>query len=419
MLLLTRSNDGTFTDFLNIIFQSYPPTSHHCLDNYRNSTAIHLSQVSFVLESVPMKKIALILVILITYLSACAEPGTVETPSSTLSPTETATYLPTLTSTPLPPTPTATPLIFEGTLTIKVNVRSGPGTSNASLGQLDAGQKVQILYRTSDGSWYQILYPSAAQGKGWVASPYVTLPSGVEIPLEATPTPSGPMGLVLQRLNVRSGPGTAFDTLGIIEPNQVIFLTGKNTTASWFQMEYPSGPDGHGWVTAQYVQTDSANNLPVLDDYGNIVTPGAAATASGPALTPTPTIGPAYADGDSSASPAIRVTFSIAGTQQISYSDQVSEPQGDPGDWIEFTPYSISGPDALLTFSLSCTGNSTLAVELLQAGSPLSGWGPLTCGEIDKLVSLPSGRIYQIHLTPVSGTGLRLVNYTFTLKNDP
>jgi len=366
-----------------------------------------------------MKKLPFLLMMLALLLAACGTPEPPATSSAAASPSAPPTETPTLTATPLQPTPTATLLLISGTLTIKVNVRSGPGTGFASLGQLDAGEKVQITARDGPGTWYQILYPAGPQGRGWVTAQYVTVPAGTAIPLEATPTPSGPVGWVTQRLNVRSGPGTVFDALGLLEAGVSVSLTGKNATASWFQIVYPAGPSGHGWVTAQYVQTDDAADLPVLDDYGNTVTPASAGTPSGPVLTSTPTVGPAYADGDSSASPAIRVTFSADGTHQFVFSGQVSAPEGDPEDWVEFTPYSLSGTNAQLTFSLACTGNAALTVELLQGGTLLSGWGSLACGETGVYVLLPAGQVYQMRLTPAAGAGLRLVAYTLTVQNNP
>jgi hypothetical protein len=198
-----------------------------------------------------------------------------------------------------------------------------------------------------------------------------------------------------------------------------VSLTGKNTTASWFQIDYPAGPGGHGWVTSQYIQTDAAADLLILDDYGMVVTPSTAGTPSGPVLSPTPTIGPAFADGDSVVNPAIRVTFSATGTHQFVYSSQVSEPEGDAEDWVEFTPYTASGTNAHLNLSLACTGNSTLLVELWQGSMLLSSWGNLACGEMGKSILLPIGQAYQISLAPVAGDGLQLVAYTLTVQNNP
>ena len=366
-----------------------------------------------------MKKLTLLLTVLGLLAAACGTPEPPATPSLTASPTLLPTETPTHTITPLQPTLTVTPLLIDGILTLKVNVRSGPGTSFDSLGQLEAGAKVQVAARDSQGTWYQILYPSAPQGRGWVTSQYVTLAAGSQVPLDATPTPTGPTGRVIQRLNVRSGPGTTFNSLGLLEAGVIVFLTGKNTTASWFQVEYPAGPGGHGWVTSQYIQVESTVELPVLDDYGNLVTPGAASTPPGTVLPPTPTLGPASPDGDSSANPAINVIFSATGTHKFTYSSQVSTPQGDDKDWVAFTPYSASGTHARLVFSLECAGNGALTVELWQGGTLLSGWGALACGDAGIPILLPAGQPYRMSLAPVAGAGLQLVVYTLVVQNNP
>jgi len=363
-----------------------------------------------------MKKLSFLLTMFALLAAACGTPEPALAPSATASPSALPTETPTLPATPLQPTLTATPIPIDGTLKIKVNVRSGPGTGYDSLGQLEAGEKIQIIARDSQAAWYLILYPSAPQGRAWVAAQYVTVAPGTNVPLDATPTQAGPTGRVIQRLNVRSGPGTSFDTLGLLEPGVAVSLTGKNTTASWFQIDYPAGPGGRGWVTSQYVQTDAAADLPVLDDYGLVVTPG---TPSVPFLPPTPTVGPAYADGDSSVSPVIRVTFSGTGTHQFVYSSQVSTPEGDAEDLVEFTPYTASGTNARLNISLACTGNGTLTVELWQGGTLLSGWGALACGETGKSILLPAGQDFQMRLAPAAGDGLRLVAYTLTVQNNP
>jgi uncharacterized protein YgiM (DUF1202 family) len=366
-----------------------------------------------------MKNFAFLWTILVLLATACGTPEPVATPSATASLSPFPSETPTLPATPLQPTLTATPILIEGTLTIKVNVRSGPGTGYDSFGQLEAGGKVQIIARDSQKTWYLILYPAAPQGRGWVAAQFVTVSPGTDVPVDATPTPTGPTGRVIQRLNVRSGPGMTFDTLGMLEPGVTVSLTGKNSSASWFQIGYPAGPGGRGWVTSQYIQTDASSNLPVLDEYGILVTPGTSGTPSGPAMLPSPTVGPAYTDNDSSANPAIRVTFSATGTHRFIYSSQVSTPEGDAEDWVEFTSYSSSGTNARLAFSLTCSGNGTLTMELWQGATLLSGWGTLACGDTGKSILLPAGRVYQIHLAPVTGNGLRLVAYTLTVQNNP
>lgn len=366
-----------------------------------------------------MKKQLFWLVSIVLLATSCAAPHPTAIPSSTLqqSPNSTETSAPT--DTLVQPTLTAAPFLVEGTLTIKVNVRNGPGITYDSLGQLDAGGKVQVIMQDGTGGWYQIFYPVSSQDHGWVAAQYVTIPTGMQVPLQATPTSAGPSGRLLQRLNVRSGPGTSFNSLGLLEANAQVSLTGKNNTASWFQIDYPTGPGGHGWVTAQFVQTGAVSDLPVLDEFGIIVTPGASGTPSGPNLAPTPTIGPALADGDSSTNPAINVTFSAMGTHRFIYSSQVSTPQGDSEDWLAFTPFSSVGTNAALVFSLTCTGNGSLMVEFSQAGKLLSGWGTLGCGDKEKILLLSAGQLILVHLVAVSGNGLQVVAYTLDVQNNP
>jgi uncharacterized protein YraI len=366
-----------------------------------------------------MKKLIILMAMLSVLTAACGTPQPVATATATVSPPVRPSATARLPTIPPQPTSTVTPMLITGTLSLKVNVRSGPGTGYASLGQLEAGETVQITARDSPGTWYLILYPASAQGRGWVAAQYITVAAGSEIPLDATPTPAGPTGRVLQRLNIRSGPGTTFDSLGVLEPGGVVLLSGKNTTASWFQIDYPGGPGGRGWVTSQYVQTDATPDLPVLDDYGKVVTPGTPGTPSGQDNPATPTVGPAYPDGDSASNPAIRVIFSGTGTHQFIYSSQVSAPEGDAEDWVEFTAYSASGTKASLESSLACTGNGTLVVELWQAGTRLSDWGALACGDVEKPLLLSAGQVYQMRLAPTPGDDLRLVDYTLTVQNNP
>jgi uncharacterized protein YraI len=374
-----------------------------------------------------MKRIVFVLVLLPLFAAACAAPelptkapqSAARTPSVTLPPALSPTQTPAMA--PATPVVKTTPELIDGLLTIKVNVRSGPGTSYASLGQLAAGEKVQITVQDGTGKWYRILYPSGSGGDGWVAAQFVQIAAGAEVPLEATPTPSGPGGRVMQRLNVRSGPGMNYDSLGILEPNVMVSLTGKNATASWFQIEYPFGngdPGGRGWVTAQYIQTDASDRLPALDDYGTPI----ASSLAGPLPdlnTPTPTIGPAFSDNDSPTSPAINVTFSAFGTRRFTFSSQVSAPEGDSEDWIEFIPYASNSANARLVLSLTCSGNGALIVEMRQNDSLITGWGELACGDLNKMVTLPAGQPYEIRLAPAMGAGLRLVDYVLTMENLP
>ena len=368
-----------------------------------------------------MKNLNLILLIsLLVATSACASatptPVLEPSPSATLPVTSTPSLTPTVpTSTP---SLTATPRLLPGETTTLVNVRSGPGTEFEILDYLQAGTAVQVEVQSEDGNWLRILHAEAPEGRGWVAAEYILLPSGERVPRELTPTPDGFSGTVLIRVNVRGGPGTSFESLGMLEDGAVVTLLAKNATASWFQVEYPSGSDEVGWVTAQYIQTSYSADLPVVDEFGKPIstgTPGPSPTA----MLATPTLGAAPEDGDSITLPGGSVIFSSSGTRRFTYSGMVSNPNGDTEDWVEFTPFSsLPGSQARLLASLACQGGS-LRIELWQAGAVLGGWGELACGDTGQSLSIPAGSAYQLRLLAAPGDGLQLISYTLVMENLP
>ncbi len=360
-----------------------------------------------------MNRIFLLLAGIALLVASCG--SSTPAPAAELPPSPTASAAsPSPTEPPPTLTPTPTPVPLVGILTAEVNVRSGPGTSYSSLGLLGRGESVQVTLQSDDGQWYRILYPSAPEGYGWVAVRYVSLPEPTAL---QTIMPGVVYGRVLTRLNVRAGPGTSFETVGTLESGMLVILKGRNSSASWFQIEYPIGTSRIGWVTAQYIETDRAGELPVLDEYGAPVATGMPGPTSQP-VTPTPTVGPAAADGDSASAPAVSVVFSPVGTRRFTYSSQVSAPEGDAEDWLEFIPFaSLPGAEARLQVSLACTGGA-LSVELWRGGAPLAGWGTLVCGDKNLSLSMPAGNVYQFRLA-ASGNSQQLISYSLTIENLP
>lgn len=369
-----------------------------------------------------MNRTLLLLALLCLLAVSCGTGTPAPVTEALASPTVPASATPSVTETPPAPTLTPTAALIAGLLTAEVNVRSGPGTMYESLGLLGSGEAVQVNLQSDDGQWYRILYPAAPDGYGWVSARYVTLaePTSFFATVPNQQIPRGAIyGRVLQRLNVRAGPGTTFETLGVLEADAIVLLKGRNTSASWFQIEYPLGTQGRGWVTAQYIQTDKAGQLPVLDEYGTPVSTGTPGPVSLP-VTPTPTVGLAAADGDSAAAPAVSVIFSPGGTRRFTYSSQVSAPDGDAEDWVEFAPFaSLPGTNARLRLGLECLGNGTLSIELWSGGAPLEGWGTLVCGSRDQVLAVPAGVPYQFRLAVAPGETLRLVHYFLSVENLP
>jgi len=91
-----------------------------------------------------------------------------------------------------------------------INVRSDPGNAFQALGVLRNGAEVEIVAKSADGEWFQIVYPSGSNLRGWVLAeslevtgdlsglgvatpehiPVPVAPTSPAVTQSATPTPS-------------------------------------------------------------------------------------------------------------------------------------------------------------------------------------------------------------------------------------
>jgi len=324
-------------------------------------------------------------------------------PTQTLLPSETPLSPP-----PQPMAPRATPV--EGVSSTQINVRAEPSTASNVLGIIPTNTKVQIVGKDPGGNWWQILYPQGVDGKGWVTAQYVTTAGKPEVPVigGGGPDPNnGNVAIIQQKLNVRSGPGTDFNSIGTLNPQDVVNLTGKDANGAWLQIEFASGPEGKGWINAAFTQTKGVENLPIITEAGVIVGTG---TPIATALHPTPTLLPALMDGDSAQSPAVNITLSVTGSHSFQYSSDVSSPDGDSEDWIQFTPYTQT---ALV--EIACSGNGTLSLEVVQNNEIQQS---LTCGENSAIDTTP-GIVYILHVRSSPAEGLQYSYFTLHVISIP
>ncbi|HEU0294914.1 MAG TPA: SH3 domain-containing protein [Anaerolineales bacterium] len=334
--------------------------------------------------------------------------------TTTLRPLETPRSTETPVSFPATQLPTVTPV--EGITSTQLNVRAEPSTASAVLGVIPANAKVQIVGMDPGESWWQILYPDAGQaneGKGWVTAQYVTTVGRPEVPVigaagsnlgNPNAAPAA-LAIIQQQLNVRSGPGTSFNSLGTLNPQDVVALTGKDANGAWLQIEYSTGPDGRGWINAAFAQAQGVERLPIVTDAGQVI--GTATPVDTP-LPPTATVLPAPNDNDSARAPAVNVTFAATGTHSLHFTSDVSSPTGDSEDWIQFTPFTQK-----VILELTCAGNGLLTLELLQNNQPFMDGNPIACGE-SRMITTQAGMAYQIHFQANASEQL---NYTrFTVK---
>ena len=243
-----------------------------------------------------------------------------------------ATPLPSETPIPAPTEviwPTSIPTIvpISGVMRANANVRGIPAKSKAhDLGGLLLGQPVKVIGRNDNATWLYVLYADSPTGTGWVVAKAITLeaemgllpiliyPFGEEgnsimLPpllytVSGTPLPPGTpppgwdkWGTLLQMVNVRVGPSQGFLTIGTLDRGQIVSFTGRIAENAWVQIDYPSGPGGRGWISAELVMpNDGFGHLPY---YNLLGTPEASTeavtaepnqnTAPSETLTPAPT----------------------------------------------------------------------------------------------------------------------------------
>lgn len=372
------------------------------------------------LSSLKALSLLLVLAIIVSACSMQISPADVDAPTPTagllITATLPATFTPRPTSTPLAATvvPTVAPIL--GTTTTQINVRSGPNSTSEAVGLLGTNTEVQIIGKDAGGVWYQIRYVTASeeQGEGWVAAEYIQTASKPDVPVTSGEASAedveGYSGRLTEAVNVRSGPGTNFETLGLLSVNTPVTLVGQNSSGTWLQIFYAEAENDRGWVSSAYVESEALDELPVL-------TEEELATAIPP--TPTPNIFPAPEDNDSAKDPAILVTFSTTSSRSFSYSSDVSSPEGDAEDWIAFHPNTSTGVRVELLIDLTCEGNGNLIVELWQGGIMLTEWGELHCGDSNYALSMYRDETYQFRMRAKPSNRLKYTEYVLTVRAKP
>ena len=290
----------------------------------------------------------------------------------------------------------------EGTTTTQLNVRAGTSTANESLGMIGPFVQVQVIGRDASGSWYQIIYAESETGKGWVRAEYVQVNAPAEIPLVETAAGSGSAvsALVIQKVNVRNGPGTGYELLGVLNSNDVVFITGKDPGGAWIQIEFASAPDGKGWVTAEFLQVGNIEAVPLIGDAADETVIQTDATPNVIAMS-------AMQDGDSMQAPLAVAFFSPTDSRALQVNGDVSAPDGDVEDWVQFTTAG-----EVVAIQVTCSSN-TLRVELWKDEKPVDD---LACGD-KSFVTVASNSSYFLRLSESSANEPGYTKYILSVES--
>jgi len=158
-------------------------------------------------------------------------------------------------------------------------VRSGPTLEFPVMGVAPNGARAEVLGESQDGEWWAIRVPTtlSSDGTAWVLKVFTSATSISGVPVLPTPdlprniTPdalaSGAPALITREpLNVRTGPGTAFPSLGRVGQGTVLAVVGVSSDREYYLVNVPLSidPSGSGWVAARFVRASNVSNVPVV-----------------------------------------------------------------------------------------------------------------------------------------------------------
>jgi heat shock protein HslJ/uncharacterized protein YraI len=159
-----------------------------------------------------------------------------------------------------------------------INVRSGPGAQYASYGVVSIGTSGEVIGISEDGEWWvvKVSIEFSPDGRGWVKGEFVEVTNGENIPVIPTP-PLGDIefpppesgaatAIVLQSVNVRSGPSTDYPSYGIAPTGATAEVVGISEDGQWWvvKISVDLSPDGQGWVSADFVEVTGGEDAPVI-----------------------------------------------------------------------------------------------------------------------------------------------------------
>ncbi|MFQ3662877.1 MAG: SH3 domain-containing protein [Chloroflexaceae bacterium] len=159
-----------------------------------------------------------------------------------------------------PPPPPKVGVVRED----NVNLRDGPGTNYVSMARMRLGQELTLIERYE--GWFLVEY---GQLYGWVTSDFLNIVDGVveRVPVATSiPDPNPPLvGSVLENnVNVRKGPGSAYDRITSLKAGTSVSLLARHK--DWYRVQLPDGT--RAWIFSDLLRVSpmAARRVPVTND---------------------------------------------------------------------------------------------------------------------------------------------------------
>ncbi len=293
------------------------------------------------------------------------------------------------------PAPVETPTGPYVNVTEGANIRSGPATTFERVGQLAAGSTIAVIGKTAAGDWWQVNFPRGSDNTAWVNAeivefvgasvtvPVVEAPAAPATLAATAPITTTPASVTIPAggANVRSGPGQNFKSVGRLEEGATASVTGKDDSGQWWQIEYPAGENGLGWVAAAVVDFNGEAAAVAL-------MPGPDRPTASPTVTPLPTATPSPTATLTPTPTAVIIAGTIEVTEPINVRGEPST-EGDllgglyRGDKADVLAVSQDGAWWLIDFPAGPQGQGWVNAEFVtfqgdQQAVPIFGLGTVT-----------------------------------------
>ena len=140
-----------------------------------------------------------------------------------------------------------------------VNFRSGPGTNYNSKGVIALGTTVTIT-DTSNAQWYAVRLSNGSTG--YIFAEYISFtgsntPSATAAPTQAPSNGSEQTAKTTEYVNFRSGPGTNYNSKGVIALGTTVTVT-DTSNSEWYAVRLSNGSTGY--IFAQYLKLNSSSS---------------------------------------------------------------------------------------------------------------------------------------------------------------
>ncbi len=244
------------------------------------------------------------------------------------------------------------------------------------------------------------------------------------LPIAPSATENPPVeGQTTAQVNIRSAPSEGGEQVGMIEIFAKVEIIGTDPSANWWLILFPESPQGRGWVAKEFVQVADSTEVPVITTESTNASQASITEASSnagdavPTSEPTSVLATAPEDGDSAQNPAINLTLSEISISYFEHSSELSAPEGDGDDWVQFSLSGDAGQEKIVSVIVDCSGSGKLNLELVQNGVILESWEELDFARHQFQLYLYVGAPYSLHFSPDSnGTVPKYISYKLSVQ---